>query len=756
MAPRLSWKKVKRVGDDALNLWLLRLSIHCGIIRGAVLDAGKGLLRVATSSAIITVHRQGRMLVPTLRSVFHAREHARRHGHDVEFVIVGDRMDEATRGVLSRYADQIDIFQESDVGDPGGARRIGVELSNHELVFFHDADDLYCESWYTRFLNLATSGQHPARAIYHGQIMVGFGVETYFRLQTASTDLGFEPMALTCQWYFATNLLTPREVALQYPVPLHNAKSGIGHDDWAWSCDTLAAGVPRLVTPGTVSFYREKPANQGVGKVPGIIHHPSRLFEPDFVRENSQQMLARHHAAGPYAFGASFDWRDRTHEGFVPGWVIDEVRAQSAFEPLLTDLYNVERTPRVFKTLPRQANVGLAWRDLCEHLDARPKIVISATEKHLVAADLVITEVVAGVVAQAGPQAQVICLVDGEKFHWDRRVFLRKYGALMIDITEFRREYRLEDWYFFRFIMRLYVQFELRMVLDLGSDFFHRLFTEFNRPICTLAQDLRFLYPVLADDPINGARLNIVRGADLFTRTTERPAQVLSFSPDFAAFLEGPDCACAALPPAGRESLRAAAQRRFATEPRARSAALEKAGLGAFLLAAPKPAREGAGDAPDEPAWLDGQARGRDRIHAITCGGGTFAPELLDRARAAFAADPALEVLVPQVVFWPEPGVGHRFTWLEPHQIDAKIAGCVDLMLMHKINLPFFALFRGVGSSQRHYKRLRWRDYDHSSLDLLRELYDLAAIAKIRPLEAAVCAGGAAVPFKFEALADHV
>jgi Glycosyl transferase family 2 len=699
------------------------------------------------------------MLVPTLRSVFAARDHARRHGHDVEFVFVGDRMDDVTRGVLARYADQIDVFEEADVGDPGAARRIGVQLSNHDHVFFHDADDLYCESWYTRFLNVAASGLHPSRAIFHGQVMVGFGVETYFRLQTASTDLGFEPMALACQWYFATNLMTPRSVALEHPVPLHNAKSGIGHDDWTWSCDTLAAGVPRLVVPGTVSFYREKPANEGVGKVPGIIHHASRLFDPDFVRANSEQMLSRHHAVGPYAFGSSFDARDRTQEGFVPGWVIDDVRAQSAFEPMLTDLYDTERTPRTFKTLPRQANVGLAWRDLCEDLDARPKIVISATEKHMVAADMTIAEIVAGVVAAAGPDVQVICLVDGDKFHWDRRLYLRKYGAVMIDVTEFRRQYRLEDWYFFRFIMRLYVQFELRMALDLGSDFFFRLFNEFNRPICALAKDIRFAYTGLADDPINGARINIVRGADLYASATNRPAQVLSFAPDFAAFMASDACVARVLPPAAREALRAAGLRRFATDPRARSVPLDNAGVGAFLLAshaAGAAAHSGPGDTQAALA-LEGQSRLRDRIYAITAGHGTFAPEVLERARVAFAADPTLEVLIPQVVFWPEQGgVGHRFTWLEPHHIADRIAGCVDLMMMHKINLPFFALFRGAGASQRHYKRLRWRDYDTGSLDLLRELYELAAVAKLRPLDGSVCAGNGIVPFEFEALAEHV
>ena len=196
-----------------------------------------------------------------------------------------------------------------------------------------------------------------------------------------------------------------------------------------------------------MSFYREKPANQGVGKVPGIIHHASKLFDPAFVRDQTARMLARHHAAGPFAFGGSLDPRDRASEMFVPDWVIDEVRAQARFEPMLTDVYNPERTPRAFKTLPRRANVALAYRDLCEDLDDRPKVIISATEKHMVAADMMIAEAVASVASTAGPDVQVICLIDGEKFHWDRRFYQRKYRALMLDITRFRREYQLEDWY---------------------------------------------------------------------------------------------------------------------------------------------------------------------------------------------------------------------------------------------------------------------------------------------------------------------
>jgi hypothetical protein len=544
-------------------------------------------------------------------------------------------------------------------------------------------------------------------------------------------------------------------VCLQVPVPPHNVKTGIGHDDWAWSCDTLAAGVPRGVVPQTVSFYREKPANQGVGKVPGIIHPASKLFAPALVREQTARMLARHHATGPFAFGGSLDPRDRASEVFVPEWVIEEVRQQARFEPMLTDVFNPERTPRNFKTLPRRANVALSYRDLCEDLDDRPKIVISATEKHLAAADMIIAETVATVVAAAGPDVQVICLVEGEKFHWDRRLYMRKYSALMLDVTRFRREYQLEEWYYFRYMMRLYVQFEVRAILDFGSDFFHRIFTEFNRPICTLVKDIRFVNAGFGDDPIGGARLNLLRDMDLFTATTGRPAQVLAFAPAFARFVAGSQCVVKLLPPAQRAALSDAALRRFAVDPSARATALVQAGLGGFLLGEMGPPDAPAGGEEDGEA-ADASVRPRERVCAITSGGAVFAPEVLERARLAFAAEPALEVLIPQVVFWQEPAGGHRFTWLEPHKVQDRIGGCVDLMILNKLNVPFFALFRGSGSSFRHYKRLQWRDYEDSTLDLLRELFDLAEIASVRPLEFAVCATRLTKTFDVTTLVEHV
>ncbi len=129
---------------------------------------------------------------------------------------------------------------------------------------------------------------------------------------------------------------------------------------------------------------------------------------------------------------------------------------------------------------------------------------------------------------------------------------------------------------------------------------------------------------------------------------------------------------------------------------------------------------------------------------------------MLERARLAFAADPALEVLIPQVVFWNEPAGSHRFTWLEPHRVQDRIGGCVDLMILGRLSLPFFALFRGSGSSFRHYKRLQWRDYTDGTLDLLRELFDLADIATVRPLEYAVCAARTTKPFDVKALVEHV
>ena len=155
-------------------------------------------------------------------------------------------------------------------------------------------------------------------------------------------------------------------------------------------------------------------------------------------------------------------------------------------------------------------------------------------------------------------------------------------------------------------------------------------------------------------------------------------------------------------------------------------------------------------------ASADPSVRPRERIYAITSGSAMLAPEVLEQARVAFAADPALEILIPQVVFWLDPAGGHRFTWLEPHRVQDRIAGCVDLMIMGKLNLPFFALFRGSGSSFRHYKRLQWRDYAAGSLELLRELYDLAEIATLRPLECAVCAPQENVPFDINTLVEHV
>ena len=238
----------------------------------------------------------------------------------------------------------------------------------------------------------------------------------------------------------------------------------------------------------------------------------------------------------------------------------------------------------------------------------------------------------------------------------------------------------------FRFIMRLYVQFEVRAILDFGSDFFHRLFTEFNRPICTLVQDIRFVNASFGDDPINGARLNIVRDADLFATTTGRPAQVLALAPAFARFMAGPTCVVKLLAPGARAAVQEAARRRFATDPSARATALVQVGLGGFLLGEIDPAQvasEADGGCRDRgclvaPARADLRHHLRRRAVRSRCAG-SRARGVRGRAVAGNPGDSAGGVLERAGA------AATGFTWLEPHRVQDRIGGCVDLMILGKV-----------------------------------------------------------------------
>lgn len=144
-------------------------------------------------SAVLNVHREGRLLMPTLRSLGLAKERAEQAGGQVEIIVVADNPDDVTLSMCEAWeaADALYVINERDVGR---ARSFGIARSRHRWIFFHDGDDLFSSNVYAAIFDMHRSGELRDHSVYHTEYFVKFDAENEIRRMIASDDPMFDPM----------------------------------------------------------------------------------------------------------------------------------------------------------------------------------------------------------------------------------------------------------------------------------------------------------------------------------------------------------------------------------------------------------------------------------------------------------------------------------------------------------------------------------------------------------------------------------
>jgi glycosyltransferase involved in cell wall biosynthesis len=232
-------------------------------------------------TALVTLHREGCLAQPTLRSLHHCAEYARRAGFSTEILAVLDSADAETRRVAQTFAtDHAGVsLLDVDVRDLSLARNAGVQAARGEMLATHDGDDLYSENW------LAASAGELARrerAILHPELMVLFGESTYFFWQFDQTDSAlYRPHAMLRVNFWNACSFAPRSTYLDHPYLVARVGEGYGFEDWHWNCETIAAGHVHGVTPQTVRFERRKTSGSlnNAHTAAGSLIRPSRFFD---------------------------------------------------------------------------------------------------------------------------------------------------------------------------------------------------------------------------------------------------------------------------------------------------------------------------------------------------------------------------------------------------------------------------------------------------------------------------------------------
>jgi glycosyltransferase involved in cell wall biosynthesis len=441
-------------------------------------------------SVILQFHNEGWLAHPTLRALLRAVQHAEERGKTVEVVVTLDRTrDEVVRASVARWAPRFRAFHahDTDLGDPALARNWAVAHARGRYIATHDGDNLYGASWFTKGLDyLATR----PRAIAHPHLLWLFQRYDIFWEQVPP----LEPADMLRANPWDTVCVAERSVFEQ--VPYRPATSIYAYEDWAWNCDTLAAGFQHVLVPETVIAKRQKPneeSNESAWVRDRKTIHPNPLFDallravpaprspsapPSVVQAAAPDTFAkRRYRKAKNAFKRrypqTFQRLLRIKQGLAgveppeqsnatPQWAVRELQDLHAFEPALGDY-------RVFNRLPhwRTGLERCITPEMAKLMDAKEPVVVLLPWLERGGADLEALHYL-----HAAEGELFVILTGTGKNRWKDRVPPR---CTVIDMTAFDVERDLK----LVLLHRLLLQAKPRLLHNINSREAYDLFVSY-------------------------------------------------------------------------------------------------------------------------------------------------------------------------------------------------------------------------------------------------------------------------------------
>ena len=240
-------------------------------------------------TVIVTAHREGRLLRPTLRSVQNAIDRVVDAGSKVELLIMCDHADDATWSAAEKWCSSpgLDFSARAErvaFGESGATRNAAALSATSEFVAFVDGDDLVSSNYFLDALQRLREA--TSALVLHPEFVVSFGARSLLWRAESTRLHQIDYRDLIRHNLWPASCVTRRSIMIDTPYRSMAPDSGYGPEDWVWNIDTSARGVSHDVVADTVFFYR-------VRETGGVNNRHSASILPPFDLDGLRRHLPR-------------------------------------------------------------------------------------------------------------------------------------------------------------------------------------------------------------------------------------------------------------------------------------------------------------------------------------------------------------------------------------------------------------------------------------------------------------------------------
>ncbi len=214
-------------------------------------------------SVVITFHREQYLAHRSLNGLTLLCEQAQAQGLMLEIICIMDNADDVTMEVVSNHSliRKLGRIVESSHGDPGCGRNEAVDLAKGDYIAIMDGDDLYSQNWLVAAYKRCREFSLPV--IVHTDYMLAFDQHWYYLKTPDVFSCSLKDFVVPLENFWFSACFGHRQIFQMIPYVRADVNmSGFGYEDWHWNCETFAAGIPHIVAPETVLYYRRKSASR--------------------------------------------------------------------------------------------------------------------------------------------------------------------------------------------------------------------------------------------------------------------------------------------------------------------------------------------------------------------------------------------------------------------------------------------------------------------------------------------------------------